>query len=225
MSQHSSALGTSQWSSSFITECQLCVSTFICHLSHVVQVCFLLLASPSLRKLGTAAGAVASLATREHWGGRDALSSVFSPCDVRGLSRSEQVAVVLYLSILLQKYCPFNSVVAAPFACRHFNVFQMIIDRQFAVGGGGGGSWGAPRGAGGENETPQQIASDIVREIISKSLGQHAAADDAHAFYSSLQSSSPPARFVDKNHASERQEEGEFDALLSASDRRFIMNP
>jgi len=69
---------------------------FICRLSHVAQVCFLLLASPSLRKLGSTAGAAGSLATREHWGGRDALYSVFSPCDVRGLSRSAQVAAVLF---------------------------------------------------------------------------------------------------------------------------------
>ncbi len=115
------------------------------------------------------------------------------------------------------------------FASRHFNVFQMIIDQQFAVGGGGGGnvaadSRGASRSVGGENETPEQIASDIVGTIISKSLGQHAIDDDA-AFYSSLQSNSTPGHFVDKNRASEWQEEGEFDALLSASDRRFTMKP
>ncbi len=114
-----------------------------------------------------------------------------------------------------------------PFACRLFNVFQMIIEQQFAVGGGGGGnvaadSWGASLGVGGENETPQQIASDIVRTIISRILGQHAIADDAHAFYSSLQSTSTPGHFVDKN---EWREEGEFDSLLSASDRRFTIKP
>ena len=133
------------------------------------------------------------------------------------------------MSILLEK-CPFNSVVAMPFACRHFNVFQMIIDQQFAVGGGGGGnvaanSRGASRSVGGENETPEQIASDIVGTIISKSLGQHAIDDDTHAFYASLQSNSTPGHFVDKNLANEWQEEGEFDALLSASDRRFTMKP
>jgi len=115
-----------------------------------------------------------------------------------------------------------------PCACRHFNVFQMIIDQQFAVGGGGGSnvaadSRGTSRSVGGENETPERIASDIVGTIISKSLGQHATDDDADAFCSSLQSNSTPGHFVDKNGASVWQEEGEFDALLSASDRRFAM--
>jgi hypothetical protein len=113
-----------------------------------------------------------------------------------------------------------------PFACRLFNVFQMIIEQQFAVGGGGGNvaadSWGASRGVGGENETPQQIASDIVRTIISRILGQHAIADDAHAFYSSPQSTSTPGHFVGKN---EWREEEEFDSLLSACDRRSTIKP
>ena len=91
MPQHSSALGTPQWSPSIITECQFHALTFICPSSHVVQVCFLLLASPSLRKLGSVAAASTTLAAREHWSGRDAVGSIFSPCDARGLSISAQV--------------------------------------------------------------------------------------------------------------------------------------
>ncbi len=106
----------------------------------------------------------------------------------------------------------------------------MIIDRQFVGGGGGGGSvaaasWGTFRGVAGEGETPLQIAADIVMSIISKSLGQHAMVDTDQAFYSSLQTSPTPGHPRSSTRSSEGEVEGEFDALLRASDRRLIMKP
>jgi hypothetical protein len=67
------------------------------HLSRAVQVCFMLLASPALRKLGNVAGTGGGgggLTARKKWGGTGALGALFTPSAVRGLSRDAQVGGV-----------------------------------------------------------------------------------------------------------------------------------
>ncbi len=54
----------------------------------------MLLSSPALRKLGATAtteGSTGSLATRKTWGGAGVLGTLFTPSEVRGLSRDAQV--------------------------------------------------------------------------------------------------------------------------------------
>jgi hypothetical protein len=220
----------------------------------------MLLASPSLRKLSNFvatggalpyittelqycnANAGGGLATRESWGGRGVLSTIFSPSDVRGLGADAQVTVVVAMAAIV--IVAVSVVPARVSICHHGT--QVMIDRHFGdigtnfsasgVGSGGGGgvddaaafaSWSlGNRVIGGPNESAHQIASSVVMTIIARSLGEDesyspaaaAAAEVPHALRSN--SSSVPSRSQFFTEAERGVTLGEFDAFMSATDRR-----
>ncbi len=197
----------------------------------------MLLASPSLKKLGNVMGtgvdtlnittvfrnrdasAGGGLATRESWKGPGLLSTLFSPSEVRGLSTDAQVVIVVVeLVVVIAVVTMVVMMVAVPATGIRDRHVQIMIDRHFATSR--------------QCETPQAIASSIVMTVIAQSLGQdenHAAAAAAAtaAFTSDVIQSAgrsaafdlpPSSQFAAEADAGEAV--GEFDAFISSSDRR-----
>jgi hypothetical protein len=174
------------------------------------------------------------------------LSSIFSPSDVRGLGADAQVTVMVAVEVVV---IVLVSVVRTSVSICHCCT-QIMIDRHFgdigrnssaigvgSGGGGGGGggdddaaafaSWSSGnRVIGVPNESPHEIASSVVMTIIALSLGENeryspsAAAAPDEVLHALSDSSSVPSRSESFTEAERGVTLGEFDAFMSAADRR-----
>ncbi len=173
------------------------------------------------------------------------LSSIFSPSDVRGLGADAQVTAMVAVAVVV---IVLVSVVLASVSIGHCCT-QIMIDRHFGdigrnssaigvgSGGGGGGGGGDDAAAfaswssgnrviGVPNESPHDIASSIVMTIIALSLGENeryspgAAAAPDEVLHALSDSSSVPSPSQSFTEAERGVTLGEFDAFMSATDRR-----
>jgi hypothetical protein len=175
------------------------------------------------------------------------LSSIFSPSDVRGLGADAQVTVMVAVAVVV---IVLVSVVRVSVSIGHYCTQIMIdrhfgdIGRNSSAtgvgsGGGGGGGGGGDDDAaafaswssgnrviGVPNESPHEIASSVVMTIIALSLGENerysagAAAAPDEVLHALSDSSSVPSRSESFTEAERGVMLGEFDAFMSASDRR-----
>jgi hypothetical protein len=170
------------------------------------------------------------------------LSSIFSPSDVRGLGADAQVTAMVAVAVVV---IVLVSVVLASVSIGHCCT-QIMIDRHFgdigrnssaigvgSGGGGGGGggdafaSWSSGnRVIGVPNESSHEIASSIVMTIVALALGENeryspgAAAAPDEVLHALSDSSSVSSRSQSFAEAERGVALGEFDAFMSATDRR-----